>query len=137
MISTFSKRRRVFYEELQSSGFTIRVRCGSKCESIKVIKKLRLEVYNKESIIHFLRLIHVDLPLFSFKWQRKSVSPFFNVCFEIVRVCSFVCCNGVRKSCPSSTEKLKSNETLFRHTRFNAAFIHAMEFPRFLLWNLQ
>ena len=27
-------------------GFTIRIRCGSKYESIKGIKKLRLEVYN-------------------------------------------------------------------------------------------
>ena len=37
----------MFYAELKGSGFTIRVRCGSKCESIKVIKKLRLEVYNR------------------------------------------------------------------------------------------
>ena len=28
-------------------GFTIRIRCGSKYESIKGVKKLRLEVYNK------------------------------------------------------------------------------------------
>ena len=33
-------------------GFTIRIRCGSKYESIKGIKKLRLEVYNNEHLTH-------------------------------------------------------------------------------------
>ena len=32
-------------------GFTIRIRCGSKYESIKGIKKLRLEVYNNFEMI--------------------------------------------------------------------------------------
>ena len=34
------------YAKLRSLGFTIRIRCCSKYESIKGIKKLRFEVYN-------------------------------------------------------------------------------------------
>ena len=42
--------------------------------------------------------------------------------FEVVRVCSFVCCNGVCDSDISFT-KINSNGTLQRDTReFNAAF---------------
>ena len=42
--------------------------------------------------------------------------------YEVVRVCSFVSCNGVCKSSLSSI-KLNSNDTLQRDTRrFNAAF---------------
>ena len=44
--------------------------------------------------------------------------------FEVVRVCSFVCCNGVCDSGISFT-KINSNGTLQRDTReFNAAFTH-------------
>ena len=38
-------------------GFTIRIRCGSKYESIKGIKKLRLEVYNTVCVVFLKQCI--------------------------------------------------------------------------------
>ena len=52
-----------------------------------------------------------------------------NVCFEVVRVGPFVCCNAVCKSSLSSTQKLTSNETLFLDTTgFNFGFFSASSF---------
>ena len=70
-------------------------------------------------------LMFEDLPLFIKYMARKEIvsnSNFFY--FEVVRVCLFVCCNGVCKFGLSST-KTKSNDTIQQDTRgFNAAFSH-------------
>ena len=42
--------------------------------------------------------------------------------FEVVRVCSFVCCSGVCKSGLSSTKSKFEWHTPTRHKGFNAAF---------------
>ena len=57
----------------------------------------------------------------------KVIVSKFMICefmIQVVRVSLFVCCNGVWNSGLSSTEKFKSNETLFNWTQgeFNAAF---------------
>ena len=55
---------------------------------------------------------------------RKIILSKFNFFyFKVVRVCSFVCCNGVCKS-GLPPQKPNLNETLERDTRgFNAAFL--------------
>ena len=45
------------YVKLRSLGFTIRIRCCSKYESIKGIKKLRLEVYNTVCVVFLKQYI--------------------------------------------------------------------------------
>ena len=51
-------------------------------------------------------------------------------------VCSFVCCNGVRKSGLSSIEKLESSETFLR-TIWNLMQLFLVEFLRILLCKLR
>ena len=45
------------YAKLRSLGFTIRIRCCSKYESITGIKKLRLEVYNTVCVVFLKQCI--------------------------------------------------------------------------------
>ena len=76
----------------------------------------------QEHLVILRRLTQEDLPLFNFKWQRKSLYVNSNMClklWESVRLFAAMAC--VNLVFPS--QKLNSNGMIQRDTRrFNAAF---------------
>ena len=71
--------------------------------------------------------VYEDLPLFIKKTLRKVIVrkfKFFH--FKVVRVCSFVCCNGVCKSCLSFPKTKFEWYTPTRHKEISCSFCCAI-----------
>ena len=68
--------------------------------------------------------VYEDLPLFIKKTLRKVIVrkfKFFH--FKVVRVCSFVCCNGMCKSCLSFPKTKFEWYTPTRHKEISCSFM--------------